>query len=172
MIRLTKISCAGPNYESIRTLSYSFISTLDPTGSEHQQIYSSLRETEQVSLSFHARIQRGGSGPPGESRTMLRTNNEELLSDSQAWTPWQKFWDTRMALHSVLITTVHRVCDIHVKGLWASSVRMRPLTCHPSHYFAYMKCLSLAYLYKRFQLLLGGKGRGGCALQSLIMTIL
>ena len=32
MIRLTKISSAGPNYESIRTLSYSFISTLDPTG--------------------------------------------------------------------------------------------------------------------------------------------
>ena len=59
MIRFTKISCAGPNYESIRTLSYSFISTLDPTGSEHQQIYSSPRETEQVSLSFHARIQRG-----------------------------------------------------------------------------------------------------------------
>ena len=26
MIRLTKTSCAGPNYESIRTLSYSFIS--------------------------------------------------------------------------------------------------------------------------------------------------
>ena len=31
MIRLKKISCAGPNYESIRTLSYSFISTLDPS---------------------------------------------------------------------------------------------------------------------------------------------
>ena len=92
MIRLTKISCAGPNYESIRTLSYSFISTLDPTGSEHQQIYSSLRETEQVILSFHARIQRWGrgSGPPGESRTMLRTKNEELLSDSRAWTPLAK----------------------------------------------------------------------------------
>ena len=91
MIRLTKVSCAGPNYESIRTLSYSFISTLDPNGSEHQQIYSSLRETEQVILSFHARIQRGrGSGPPGESRTMLRTKNEELLSDSRAWTPLAK----------------------------------------------------------------------------------
>ena len=62
MIWLTKISCAGPNYESIRTLSYSFISTLDPTGSEHQQIYSSLRETEQVILSFHVRIQRGVGG--------------------------------------------------------------------------------------------------------------
>ena len=35
MRRLTKISCAGPNYESIRTLSYSLISTSDPTGSEH-----------------------------------------------------------------------------------------------------------------------------------------
>ena len=45
-IRLTKITCAGPNYESIRTLSYSFISTLDPSGPEHQQIYSSLRATE------------------------------------------------------------------------------------------------------------------------------
>ena len=61
-VRLTKISCAGPNYESIRTLSYSFISTLDPSGPEHQQIYSSLREAEQVSLCFHARIQRGGGG--------------------------------------------------------------------------------------------------------------
>ena len=78
-----------------------------------------------------------------------------------------------MALHSVLITTVqYRVCDIHVKGLWASSVRVRPLTCQLSHHFAYMKCFSLAYLYKRFQLLLGGKGRGGYVLQSLIMTTL
>ena len=63
MIRLTKISSAGPNYESIRTLSYCFISTLVPTGLEHQQIYSSLWETEQVSLSSHARIQRGAGGP-------------------------------------------------------------------------------------------------------------
>ena len=87
MIRLTKISCAGPNYESIRTLSNSFISKLHPSGPEHQQIYSS--PTEQVSLCFHARIQRGsrGSGPPGESRTMLRTKNEELFSDSRARTP-------------------------------------------------------------------------------------
>ena len=78
-----------------------------------------------------------------------------------------------MAMHWVLITTVqYRVCDIPVKGLWASSVRMRPLTCHLSHHFAYMKCHSLAYFYKRLQLLLGGKGRGGYALQSLIMTTL
>ena len=92
MIRLTKISCAGPNNESIRTLSYSFISTLGPTGLEHQQIYSSLWETEQVSLSSHARIQREsrGSGPPGESCTMLKTKNEELLSDSRAWAPLAK----------------------------------------------------------------------------------
>ena len=77
------------NYESIRTLSYSFISTLDHSGPEHQQIYSLLRETEQVSLCFHARIQRGGrgSGPPRESRSILRTKNEELFSDSRAWTP-------------------------------------------------------------------------------------
>ena len=87
--------------------------------------------------------------------------------------PWQKFLDPHMALHPVLITTVqYRVCDIPVKGLWASSVRMRPLTCHLSHHFAYMKCHSLAYFYKRFQLLLGGKVRGGYALQSLIMTTL
>ena len=151
-IRLTKISCAGPNYESIRTLSYSFISTLDPSGPEHQHIYSSLRETEQVSLSFHARIQRGsrGSGSLGESCTMLRTKNEELLSDSRAWTPpRQKLLDPCMVLHSVLITTVqYRICDIPVKGLWASSVRMRPLTCHLSHHFAYMKCHSSAYFIK------------------------
>ena len=105
MIRLTKISCAGPSYESICTLSYSFKS-----GPGHQQIYSSLKETEQVSLCFHARIQRGsrGSGPPGESHTMLRTKNDELFSDSRAWTPppLQRFLDLRMALHSVLITTV------------------------------------------------------------------
>ena len=53
---------------------------------------------------------------------MLRTKNEELFSDSQAWTPlpWQKFPDPCMALHSVLITKVqYRVCDIPVKGLWA-----------------------------------------------------
>ena len=28
-----------------------------------------------------------GLGPPGESRTMLRTKNEELFSDIRAWTP-------------------------------------------------------------------------------------
>ena len=73
----------------------------------------------------------------------------------------RKFLDPRMALHSILITTVqYRVCDIPVKGLWASSVRMRPLTCHLSHHFAYMKCHSLAYFYKRFQLLFGEKGEG------------
>ena len=32
-----------PKYESIRTLSYSFISTSDPTWPEHRRIYSSLR---------------------------------------------------------------------------------------------------------------------------------
>ena len=59
-----------------------------------------------------------------------------------------KFLDPRMALHSELITTVqYRVRDIHVpiKGLWASSARMRPPTCRLSHHFAYMKCHSLAY---------------------------
>ena len=158
--------CAGPNYESIRTLSYSFISTLDPSGPEHQQIYSSLRETEQVSRCYHARIERGsrGSGPPGESLTctMVRTNIEALFSDSWAWTPPGKnSWIRACLLHSVLKTTVqYRVCDIPVKGLWASSVRMRPLTCHLSYHFAYMKCHSLAYFYKRFQLLFGEKGEG------------
>ena len=63
MRRLTKISCAGPNYESIRTFSDSFISTSDLTGSEHQRIYSSLRKTELVSLCFHVRIQMGIGGP-------------------------------------------------------------------------------------------------------------
>ena len=87
--------------------------------------------------------------------------------------PRQKFLDLCMALHSVLITTVqYRVCDIPVKGLWVSSVGlpMRLLTCHLSHHFAY----PLAYLYIKFQLLLGGKGRGGggYALQSLIITTL
>ena len=65
-----------------------------------------------------------GSGLPGESRTMLRTKNEELLSDSRAWTPWQHFLDPHIALHLILITTVqYRVCDIPVKGLWALSGR-------------------------------------------------
>ena len=116
-----------------------------------------------------------GSGPPGESHTMLRTKNDELFSDSRAWTPppLAKFLDLRMALHSVLITTVqYRVRDIPVKGLWASSVLMRPLTCRLSHHFAYMymKCHSLAYFYKKFQLLLGR--RGGYALQNLILKTL
>ena len=106
----------------------------------------------------------------------ILSGNPELFSDSRAWTPhppWQKFLDLHIALHSVLITMVqYRVCDIPVKGLWASSVPMRPLTCHLSHHFAYMKYHSLAYFYKKFQLLLGGKGRGGYALQSLIMTTL
>ena len=57
---------------------------------------------------------------------------------------------------------------IPIKGLWASSARMRPLTCHLSHHFAYMKCHSLAY--KRLSCCLVGKGeaegRGGYALQS------
>ena len=29
-------------------------------------------------------------------------------------------------------TAQYRVCDIPVKGLWASSLRMRTLTCHLS----------------------------------------
>ena len=29
-------------------------------------------------------------------------------------------------------TAQYRVCGIPVKGLWASSLRMRPLTCHLS----------------------------------------
>ena len=76
--------------------------------------------------------------------------------------PWQKFLDPHMALHSVLITTVqYRVCDIPVNGLWASSVRMPPLTCHLSHYFAYMKCHSLAYFFiKGFSCCYVGKGEG------------
>ena len=75
--------------------------------------------------------------------------------------PWQKFLDLCMALHSVLITTVqYRVCDIPVKGLWASSVWMRPLTCHLSHHFAYMKCHSWAYFIKGFSCCWVGKGEG------------
>ena len=88
--------------------------------------------------------------------------------------PPAKFLDLRMALHSVLITTVqYRVRDIPVKGLWASSVLMRPLTCRLRNHFAYMymKCHSLAYFYKKkFQLLLGR--RGGYALQNLILKTL
>ena len=64
MRRLTKISCAGPNHESNRTLSYSFISTSDPTGSEHQRIYSSLR----VFAFTHGSRGGRGSGPPGKSQ--------------------------------------------------------------------------------------------------------
>ena len=85
-----------------------------PLGQSINKYTAHLGKLNRSVLAF-MRGSRGGrgSGPPGESRTMLRTKNEELLS-----------------LHSVLITTVqYRVCDIHVKGLWASSVRMHPLTC-------------------------------------------
>ena len=77
-------------------------------------------------------------------------------------TPWQKFLDPCMSLHSVLKTTVqYRVSDIPVKGLWASSVRMHLLTCHLSHHFAYMKCHSSAlYFIKSFSCCWVGKGEG------------
>ena len=146
---LTKISCAGPNYESIRTLSYSFISTSDPTWPEHQRIYSSLR------VFAFMRESRGGIGGPDLLEiTMLRTKEKELFSNSRAWTPhpgkssWIRAW---------LCT---RFNSLYIKGLWASSARMRPLTCHLSHHFAYMKCHSLAY--KRLSCCWVGKGATQC----------
>ena len=109
MRRLTKISCAGPSFASIRTLSDSFISISDPTGSEHQRIYSSLRETELVSLCFHARIQTSWK------ITMLRTKNEKLFSDSQTWTPLAKIPGFAHGKRSVLIAIVqYRVRDIPI----------------------------------------------------------
>ena len=87
-----------------------------------------------------------------------------------AWThpPWQTTW----------LYTRYRVGDIPIQGPWASlhpyllRVRgcargMRPLTCHLSHHFAYIKCHSLTYI--RLSCCWVGKG-GGYALQSLIMT--
>ena len=167
MRRLTKISCAGPNYESIRTLSDSFITTSDPTGSEHQRIYGSLRETEQVSLCFHVRIQRGsrGSGPPGK----LQCWGLKMKS-CRAWTPLTKIPGSVHGKRSVLITTdQYRVRDIPIKELCAS---LRPPTCHLRHHFAYMKCHSLAYFYKSLSCCWVRMKEGGYALQSLIMTTL
>ena len=54
-------------YEPISTLSYSFISTSYPTGSEHQRIYSSLR----VFAFMHG--SRGGIGGPD----LLENHNVE-----------------------------------------------------------------------------------------------
>ena len=56
----------------------------------------------------------------------------------------------------------YRVCNIPVKGLWASSVPMRPLTCRLSHHFAYMymKCHSLAIFIKSSSCCWVGKGEG------------
>ena len=89
MRRLTKISCAVPNYESIRTLSDSFISTSDPTGSEHQRIYSSLRKTELFSLCFHVQIQRGsrGSKSPGKLQCWGLKMKSCFLTDGPGHTP-------------------------------------------------------------------------------------
>ena len=93
---------------------------------------------------------------------MLSTKKKELFSDSWAWTP---------SPQAKMPGSVHGFARFNIesmiKGLWASSARMRPLTCHLSHHFAYMKCHSFALKVK---LLLGWKERGGYALQSLIMT--
>ena len=95
---------------------------------------------------------RGGVGGPNLLKiTMLGTKNEELFSDRRAWTPPPsvKIHGSAHGKHSVLITTAqYRVRDIGlpIKGLWAS---LHPLTCHLSCHFAYMKCHSLAYFYKR-----------------------
>ena len=164
MSRLTKLSCAGPNYESMRTLSDSFITTSDPTGSEHQRIYSSLRKTELVSLCFHVRIQRGsrGSKSPGKLQCWGLKMKSCFLTDGPGPPPPPsvKIHGSTHDKHSVLITTAqYRVRDIGlpIKGLWAS---LRPLTCHLSRHFAYMKCHSLAYFYKRLSCCWMGKEEG------------
>ena len=168
MIRLTKISWSGPNWQIMSLFAHFPIVSYQPWTPLGQSINKYTAHLGKLNRSVFAfmRGSRGGSGPPGESCTMLRTKNKELFSDSRAWTPpappWQKFLDLHMALHSVLIIKVqYRVCDIPVKGLWASSIPMRPLTCHLSNHVAYLKCYSLAYFYKKFQLLLGGKEREG-----------
>ena len=63
MIRLTKISCAGPNYESIRILSYSFISTLDPLGQSINKYTALLGKLNRSVLAF-MRGSRGDVGGP------------------------------------------------------------------------------------------------------------
>ena len=89
MIRLTKILCAGPNYESIRTPPTVSYQSCTPLGQSINKYTAHLGKLNRSVLSFHARIQRGsrGSGSPGESHTMLRTKNEELFSNSRARTP-------------------------------------------------------------------------------------
>ena len=157
--------CAGPNYESIRTLSYSFISTLDPLGQSINKYTALLGKLDRSVLAF-MRGSRGDVGGPDllENHIQcwgLKMESCFLTVGPGAHPPWQKFLDLCMALHSVLITTVqYRVCDIPVKGLWATSVRMRPLTCHLSHHFAYMKCHSSAYFIKGFSCCWVGKGEG------------
>ena len=81
---------------------------------------------------------------------MLRTKEKELFSDSLAWTPWQKFLQIRAGTYNHG-SIAYRVCDIPIKGLWASSARMRPLTCHLSHHSLDYKRLSCCWV---------GKGEG------------
>ena len=96
---------------------------------------------------------------------MLGIKNEELFSDRRAWTPPPpppsvKIHGSAHDKLSVLITTAqYRVRDIGlpIKGLWAS---LPPLTCHMSRHFAYMKCHSLAYFYKRLSCCWMGKEEG------------
>ena len=56
-------SCAGPNYESIRTLSYSFISTLDPLGQSINKYTALLGKLNRSVFAF-MRGSRGDVGGP------------------------------------------------------------------------------------------------------------
>ena len=102
---------------------------------------------------------------------MLRTKEKELFFDSRAWTPPHPPAKIPRPAHGFALGTynhgsiAYRVRNIPVKGLWASSARMRPLTCHLIHEMSFFGLLKV-------KLLLGWKGRGGYALQSLTMTTL
>ena len=74
-IRLTKISCDGPNYESIRTLSYSFISTLDPLGQSINKYTALLGKLNRSVVAF----MRGSRGDVGGPISWRITYNVEDL---------------------------------------------------------------------------------------------
>ena len=68
---------------------------------------------------------------------MLRTKEKELFSDSRAWTP--PLAKIPGPAHDFALGTynhgsiAYRVRDIPIKGLWASSARIRPLVSHLIH---------------------------------------
>ena len=146
MRRLTKISCAGPNYELFSHFPIVSNQPRTPLGQSINEYTAHLGELYRSVFAFMCGS-RGGVGGPNllENLKMKSCFLTVGPGPPPPPPPPVKIPGSAHGKHSVLITTVqYRVRDIGlpIKGLWAS---LRPLTCHLSRHFAYMKCHSLAY---------------------------